>query len=133
MVKTSLHKKSTISQKNTLTRFMSFRPSSNLQFLFFSLCASSIITHLHSIALSSGQPPRIISNVVIMALNLYVPRITRPWKVIQVFIIIHYFLPINFINQNKIQIYENLRVCSQQPILALKSGSMAFQISEEPQ
>lgn len=60
------------------TRFMSLKPSSSLQFLFFRRWASSIITQRHSMALSSGQPPRIISNVVITAWNLYAPRIARP-------------------------------------------------------
>lgn len=52
------------------TRFMSLKPSSSLQFLFLRRWASSMITQRHSMALSSGQPPRIISNVVITAWNL---------------------------------------------------------------
>lgn len=52
------------------TRFMSLKPSSSLQFLFLRRWASSMITQRHSMALSSGQPPRIISNVVMTALNL---------------------------------------------------------------
>lgn len=64
-----------------LTKAMSLRPSSSLQFLFFSLWASSMITQLHWIFRSSGQSAKIISKVVIIALNLKMPWMGRPCKI----------------------------------------------------
>lgn len=58
------------SNRNRLTRFMSFSPSRSLQFLFFSRWASSITTHRQWSFLSSGQSAMIISKVVISPWNL---------------------------------------------------------------
>lgn len=62
-----------------LTRAMSLRPSRSLQFLFFNLWASSIITQLQWIFFSSGQSARIISNVVMTTWNLKTPERGFPW------------------------------------------------------
>lgn len=58
---------------------MSFSPSRSLQFLFFNLWASSIITQLQWIFFSSGQSARIISNVVMTTWNLKTPERGFPW------------------------------------------------------
>lgn len=63
----------------TLTRAMSFSPSRSLQFLFFNLWASSMITQLQWIFFSSGQSARIISNVVMTTWNLKTPERGFPW------------------------------------------------------
>lgn len=52
-----------------LTRFMSFRPSSSLQFLFLRRWASSMTTQRHCSFFSSGQSAMIISKVVITPWN----------------------------------------------------------------
>lgn len=66
--------------QGSLTKSIILSPSSSLQFLFFSLWASSMTTQRQGILRSSGQSVRIISNVVMMAWNLYDPFITRPYR-----------------------------------------------------
>lgn len=61
-----------------LTRFISLSPSSSLQFLFFSLWASSITTQRQCSFLSSGQSAMIISKVVINPWNFSTPGIVLP-------------------------------------------------------
>ncbi len=55
---------------NELTRSRNLSPSSSLQPLFLSLCASSMMQTFHSISLSSSISEMIVSYVVISALNL---------------------------------------------------------------
>jgi hypothetical protein len=54
----------------SLTKSIILSPSNSLQFLFFSLWASSMTTQRHGLFRSSGQSVKIISNVVMMAWNL---------------------------------------------------------------